>query len=60
LAAIGDSNDFADSNEFKDEAMRGLIVPHLPKKFRSKLLPNWERAFRPFTQLCPKNKSHHG
>lgn len=46
-AAVADSNDFPDSNDLKDECMKGLIVPHLPEKCQIKLLLNWEPAFRP-------------
>jgi hypothetical protein len=41
LTAVGDSNDF------KDEGMKGFIVPHPVEKCHAKLLPNWERTSRP-------------
>jgi hypothetical protein len=47
MAAVADSNDFADSNEFKDECMKGLIVPLLGEKCQTKLLLSGGVRFAP-------------
>ena len=47
LAGLAEMAVVTDSKDFKDECMKGLIVPHPAEKCQTKLLPDWRRAFRP-------------